>query len=159
MSINTEVPLNLYKANLELQLRLSRLVQETQKHWLELSAQGVAKGISESNAELEQLLKSQDWQTLAALPADAFWRQLQLRFSDNQALVQTAVSSQTSFAAGLQDTLQTWQKETLQALSGITDISTLNGTLNDIVAQWSKYWPAVPQQAKTSKSAPGATKQ
>lgn len=155
MGINTEVPLNLYKANLELQLRLTRLVQETQKNWLELGTQGTVKSIAETNSQLEQVLKTQDWQKLAALPADTFWRQLQSRFNDNQALVQIAVSSQTSFSAGLQDALQTWQKETLQAVSGITDVSALNGTLKDLVSQWSKYWPANAGETKTSKSATG----
>ncbi len=154
MSINTDLPLNLYKANLELQLRMARIMQESCKKWMELGARGVGETITDYNTELEQLLKAQDWQSLAALPADTFWRRLQQRFNDSQSATQTAVGMQTAFAAGVQDALQSWQKETMQAFSGVTDIGSINNAFNDIAKQWSQMWPVnAVTESKPSKAA------
>ncbi len=156
MSINTDLPLNLHKANLELQLRLGRLLQENQRKWLELGSRSLGESIAESSAELEQVLKTQDWQALATLPGEAFWRQLQQRFGDSQAVTQIAVGAQTAFAAGLQDALQAWQKETTQALSGVSDVSTFNSTVNDMLQQWNQFWPGA-AGAGQNKGAKGAS--
>ena len=43
-------------------------------------------GIAESGAEIESLLKAQNWQELATLPAQAFWRQFQHHVGGAQAL-------------------------------------------------------------------------
>ena len=66
---NETIPLNLFKANLELQLRLQRLVQENGQQWLENATRAGKDGIAESGAEIESLLKAQNWQELATLPA------------------------------------------------------------------------------------------
>lgn len=141
MSINTDLPLNLHKANLELQLRLGRLLQENQRKWLELGSRALGESIAESSAELEQVLKTQDWQALATLPGETFWRQLQQRFGDSQAVTQIAVSAQTAFATGLQEALQAWQKETAQALGGVADVNTFTSTVNGMLQQWNQFWP------------------
>jgi post-segregation antitoxin (ccd killing protein) len=156
MNVNADLPLNLHKANLELQLRLGRLLQENQRKWLELSSRAISEGIAESSAELEQVLKTQDWQALAALPGEAFWRQLQQRMGDSQALTQMAISAQTAFAAGLQEALQAWQKETAQALSGAGDFSNIQGIFNDMLQQWNQFWPGA-AGAGQNKGAKGAS--
>ncbi|MEI2744448.1 MAG: phasin family protein [Ottowia sp.] len=74
---NETIPLNLFKANLELQLRLQRLMQENGQQWLENATRAGSESIAESGAEIESLLKAQNWQELATLPAQAFWRQFQ----------------------------------------------------------------------------------
>ena len=71
---NETIPLNLFKANLELQLRLQRLMQENGQQWLENATRAGKDGIAESGTEIESLLKAQNWQELATLPAQAFWR-------------------------------------------------------------------------------------
>ncbi len=53
---NETIPLNLFKANLELQLRLQRLVQEDGQQWLENATRAGKDGIAESGAEIENLL-------------------------------------------------------------------------------------------------------
>ena len=55
---NETIPLNLFKANLELQLRLQRLVQENGQQWLENATRAGKDGIAESGAEIENLLKA-----------------------------------------------------------------------------------------------------
>ena len=71
MTNQSDLPLNLYKANTELQLRVVKLVMENWKKWLELSSRAVDDGIAESQARVEQLLKAQDWTSLAASAAVA----------------------------------------------------------------------------------------
>ena len=106
MSNANTLPLDLYKANLELQVRIGKLFQEGGKQWLDYGYRLASDGIAESDAEIAQLLQSEDWQKLATLPAEAFWRQLQQRFGDSQAAAQIAITAQTGFAHGLQEAVQ-----------------------------------------------------
>lgn len=80
MSIEA-LPLNLYKANTELQLRLTRLLQESGHRWLEATQQASSENISETTAEIEGLLRSANWQSLTTLPAESFWRLFSSRAS------------------------------------------------------------------------------
>lgn len=148
MSDINELPLNLYKANLELQVKIGKLIQEGGQQWLDFVYRLYGDGIAESNAEVEELLRTQDWQKLATLPAEAFWRQLQQRFGDSQAMAQIAVSAQTAFASGLQEAVRTWQKETAQALGG----SALTAPLNE--SAWAELFK--PWQQLLAAVAPGA---
>ena len=65
---NETIPLNLFKANVELQLRLQRLMQENGQQWLENATRAGSESIAESGAEIESLLKAQNWQELARCP-------------------------------------------------------------------------------------------
>ena len=82
MANPSDLPLSLYKANTEFQLRVNKLVMENWKKWLELSTRAMDDGIAEQQARVEQLIKAQDWAALASMPADTFWRQLQQRMGD-----------------------------------------------------------------------------
>ena len=113
----TELPLKLIRANLELQLRIAALIQDHGRQWTELAGRTVGDGRVEHEAELRELLGTNDWQALAALPANAFWRQMQQRIGDGQELARIAVGAQTAFAGGLIDALQAWQRETADALA------------------------------------------
>ena len=55
---NETIPLNLFKANLELQLRLQRLMQENGQQWLENATRAGSENIAESGTEIESLLKA-----------------------------------------------------------------------------------------------------
>lgn len=57
---NETIPLNLFKANVELQLRLQRLMQENGQQWLENATRAGSESIAESGAEIESLLKAQN---------------------------------------------------------------------------------------------------
>ena len=116
MNDPTDLPLALYQANFDLQVRIGELLQDSGRHWLEFGQRLVNDGLVENGAELQQLMAAGDWQKLAALPADAFWRQLQQRFGDQQATTQIVVAAQASFARGLQDALAAWQRDTIAAL-------------------------------------------
>ena len=69
MSIQA-TPLNLFKANAELQLRIAQLMRESGHRWLAAAQQSSAAGISETTAELQSVLRAEDWQSLASLPAE-----------------------------------------------------------------------------------------
>ncbi|GAA5232011.1 phasin family protein [Verticiella sediminum] len=109
-------PLALYKAHLKFHTSVNRLYQEGARRWLGFCHQLVADGIAESDAEVEALLHTENWQKLSTLPAEAFWRQVQQRFDDARAAARIAITAQTAFAAGLQDAAQAWQRETVDAL-------------------------------------------
>lgn len=150
----TNLPLGLFKANLELQARINRLVQESGQQWLEFENRLLGDGIAESNAEIRELLKAEDWSALATLPAESFWRQIQQRFGDSQAAVQIAVTTQTAFVNGLQDSLQAWQKETTQAL-GAGGTTAVPQAWNDMYTTWQRLFsPAT--SASTVEAGPAA---
>jgi len=115
MKGQTALPQALYQANLELQARIADLLQDSSRQWLEFGQRLVEEGVLEGNAGLEALGR-QDWQKLASLPVDAFWRQLQQRFGDQQAAAQVSVAVQAAFARGLQDAMRDWRRDTAAAL-------------------------------------------
>ena len=148
---NETIPLNLFKANLELQLRLQRLVQENGQQWLENATRAGKDGIAESGAEIESLLKAQNWQELATLPAEAFWRQLQQRFGDSQAAAQIAITAQTGFAHGLQEAVQAWQQQTAGVLGEVAPAALSGG--DSPWANLFKPWQQLLQAAATDTPA------
>lgn len=117
MGNTIELPLRPHKANLALQLRIATLLQEGARQWLDFGRQLLGDGVAEGGAEAEALRAAHDWQALAALPAEAFWRQLQQRFGEGQAAARIAIGAQTAFADGLQAAVRTWQQDSAQALA------------------------------------------
>ncbi|RTL18189.1 MAG: hypothetical protein EKK55_21465, partial [Rhodocyclaceae bacterium] len=90
----------------------------------------------ESGTEIESLLKAQNWQELATLPAQAFWRQFQHQMGGAQALTQVAIKNQTTFTQGLQQAIQDWQKSVTQAVGQADAIL----PFQDIFKQWGAVW-------------------
>jgi hypothetical protein len=90
-------------------------MQENGQQWLENATRAGSENIAESGTEIESLLKAQNWQELATLPAQAFWRQFQHHVGGAQAL-QVAIKNQTTFTQGLQKAIQDWQKSVTQAV-------------------------------------------
>ncbi len=141
MTNPSDLPLNLYKANTELQLRINKLVMENWKKWLEFSNRAVDDGIAESQSKVEQLLKAQDWSALATMPAETFWRLLQQRMGDSTLNNQIAANVQAHFAQGLQEAIQTWQQDSARALGSVGDAGLASAPWSDMMAQWGKMWP------------------
>ncbi len=155
MSIQA-TPLNLFKANAELQLRIAQLMRESGHRWLAAAQQTSAAGISETTAELQSLLRAEDWQSLASLPAEAFMRRLEDRMSDAKSASDIAIKNQQAFASGLQQALEAWQKSVAEALraDGAPNLPAL--PLQDIFKQWLSAWTLAtqdPAQAKSGKAA------
>lgn len=151
MSDISRLPLNLYKANLGLQVKLAKLFQESGRQWIDYGQRLVNDGIAESNAEAEEMLATDDWQKLATLPAESFWRQLQQRFGDSQAAAQIAITAQTGFAHGLQEAVQAWQQQTAGVLGEVAPAALSGG--DSPWANLFKPWQQLLQAAATDTPA------
>ncbi|MQT47886.1 hypothetical protein GHO40_14315 [Pseudomonas helleri] len=138
------LPLTLFKANLELQLQINRLLQENGHQWLEAATRASSKAIAESGANIEDLLKAGNWQALATLPSEGFWRKFQQQVGDAQTSAQTAISAQTAFTTGLQQAIQVWQKTTLETVGSGTAASS---PFDDLFKQWGAVWASATDSA------------
>lgn len=143
MSTHT-LPLDLYKANAELQLCVTRLLQESGHEWLQTLQHASREGIAETNAEVEGLLQAANWQSLATLPSESFWRLFQQRTSDLQLASQVAIENQATFTNGLQQALEQWQKS-VGSIMGSSDVAQ---PLQAIFKQWGAAWGTVTTTAQ-----------
>ncbi len=152
--------IGLVKANIELSLRTGRLLQEYAQQWLELASRAGKDELAESDAELADVIAAPDWQALAALPAESFWRQVQQRYGDLEATAQIAIGAQTTFAHGLKNALNDWQKAAASALGGGFQFQppALAQPFDDILKQWNASLATLlpGAVAQTAKPAPKA---
>ena len=111
----SNLPMALWKANLDLQTRIGRLMQEGGQQWLEQGTRALGESATEFETEARKLLQAGDWQALAALPVETFWRQAEQRLGDGQAAAQASLQAQESFVAGLTEALQEWQRDLAKA--------------------------------------------
>ena len=148
MSMET-LPLDLYKANVELQLRIPRLLQEGGHRWLESVQKSSLRSVEQTTAEIENLLQTGNWQSLATLPADTFWRLFQHGVNDSQAINQLAIEDQTKFTSGLQEALEAWQKSVLAVVSETSAAV----PVMDIFKQWGAPWANAASASDTQKGA------
>lgn len=148
---NEALSLDLYKANVELQLRLTRLVQNSGHQWLEAVQRASADNIAETTAEIEGLLSTANWQSLATLPSESFWRLFQQRTGDAQLINQIALKNQAVFTTGLQQALESWQKSVISVV-GNTNAAL---PLQDVFKQWGATLASAvqPKQDERSKGA------
>ena len=116
MDSSLSLPWRLHQANLALGLDIDRLLHEGARRWLEAGGQLYGEAIAGHAAEAQALRPARDWPGFATLPADAFWRQLQVQLSEGQALAQVAMTVQTALANGLEQALRTWGKDRAAAL-------------------------------------------
>ena len=118
MNDPSRLPMALSKANLDLQLGIANLVRNSGEHWLQFARHLVDEGIAEGNTEVARLVQAGDWQKLATLPAETFWRLLQQQSGDSQEAARIAQSVQLEFARGLHEVLVAWQRATAEAFAG-----------------------------------------
>ncbi|CAM5280791.1 Phasin domain-containing protein OS=Afipia felis OX=1035 GN=BN961_03062 PE=4 SV=1 [Afipia felis] len=133
--MNSELPIHLYKANVELQLQITRLWQESSHHWLETMQQLSTGGMLETTSRIQGLQQAADWQAFATLPSEVFWRLCQGRVGDAQTVGQAAAKSQVVFADGLRQALATWQASVSEALGA-------SGDTASFVQLWTQPWKA-----------------
>ena len=167
MSIDTTIfgplaPIGLAKANIELSLRTGRLLQEYAQQWLELASRAGKDELAESDAELSDVIAAPDWQSLAALPVESFWRQVQQRYGDLEAAAQIAVGAQTTLAHGLQAALNEWQKAAASVLGCGFPLQppVLAQPFDDILKQWAAGFVTLLQETvvPAAKTAPAPAK-
>lgn len=147
--MNNELPIHLYKANAELQLQVTRLLQESSHHWLEAMQQLSADGVQETTSRIQGLQQAGDWQALATLPSDVFRHLCQGRMDNAQAVGQVAAKSQAAFANGLRQALATWQESVSEAFGSNTETP----SFAQLYQQWAQPWttPAAAPKGKAKK--------
>lgn len=147
--MSNELPIHLYKANAELQLQITRLLQESSHHWLEAMQQLSAGGVEETTARIQRLQQAADWQALATLPSEAFRCLYQGRVGDAQAIAQTATKGQATFVDGLRQALTTWQGSVSEAFGASGDAA----SFAQLFQPWTQPWfgPAATPQSKAEK--------
>lgn len=118
MSLNPKTPMALYKANLELVLRIGTLLQENRQRWMQAGAAGTSEAIQRTLAETERMLTTNDWSALSKMPGQEFWNSLGTGATPLHGTVETAVRSQTEFAEGLRQAFAEWQQQSTAALGG-----------------------------------------
>ncbi len=151
-----KLPLELYKANLKLQLKLSELLQNSGTQWIESGQRLAQEGSEGFRAELQQLLEAENWQALASQSASSFWRQMQSRFGGNQALAQVAVEAQTSFANELLTAVRAWQQQTAELVGGLMPMMAPldSSAWNQLLRPWEQMMQAASQMATPAGKAP-----
>jgi hypothetical protein len=118
VNVNSKTPMALYKANLELVLRIGALLQENRRRWSKASAAGTSEAIERTLAETQRMLTTNDWTSLSAMPGEEFWKSLSSGSAPLQGTVESAIRSQTEFAQGLKDAFAEWQQQSAEALGG-----------------------------------------
>lgn len=151
MSAQT-IPLHLLKAQLELQLHLGRLLQESGQQWLEHAARNGPERIAETGSEIEGVQQTSSWQELATLPTQAFWRHAHLRMGHAQALAQTAMASQMTLAQGVQQAVHDWQQQVAATLgNGTQGVADTAVPWSDLLARWTSAVQSVAQPAHAAQ--------
>jgi hypothetical protein len=147
--MNSELPIHLYKANAELQLQVTRLLQESGNHWLEAMQQLSTDGVQETTSRIQGLQQAADWQALATLPSEVFLRVFRGRMGNAQAVGQAAAKSQAAFANGLRQALVAWQESVSEAFSSSAETT----SFAQVCQQWAQSWaaPAAVPQGKARK--------
>lgn len=118
MSLNPKTPMALYKANLELVLRLGTLLQENRQRWMQAGTAGTSEAIQRTLAETERMLTTNDWSALSKIPGQEFWNSMGTGTTPLHGTIETAVRSQTEFAEGLKQAFAEWQQQSAAALGG-----------------------------------------
>ena len=113
MTDASNLPLALYKANLELWLQLGQLLKDNREQWMGLLTQELEQRMSE--ARHAPAPGGSDWPAMTMLPGSELWRIAEQQVSDVQALAQTASGNQMTFVNGFQQALDEWRQATAAA--------------------------------------------
>src|SRR5690554_848896 len=116
MTDASNLPLALYKANLELWLRIGQLLEDNREQWTGVLAQELDQRMAEAGRSAGDAGAAPGWQSsLAMMPGNELWRLAEQQVSDLQALAQTASGNQMTFVNGFQQALEEWQQATAGA--------------------------------------------
>lgn len=130
--MNPQLPIHLCKANAELQLQITRLLQESNQQWLDALKQLGSGSMQETAFRIDNLHQAADWQSLGLLPSEAFWRLFQGRLADTQAINQVAMKNQVAFSEGLRQALSAWQNAVSESVGDTAGSASM--------AQLSQQW-------------------
>lgn len=117
------LPLELYKNNTELQLRITRMLQEDAHRWLESTQASNTERMKAFNAELEKLSGSDNTHLFTTMPIGLFWAMCQCNINDSHAIHQLLINNQAVFTAEMQKAVENWQNAVNNSIGagGFTD--------------------------------------
>jgi hypothetical protein len=118
MNVNSKTPMALYKANLELVLRIGALLQESRQRWMQTGATSTNEAMQRTLAETERMLTTSDWSALSSMPGDEFWKSLRAGAGPIQGTIESAARSQAEFSEGVKQAFAEWQQQSADALGG-----------------------------------------
>ena len=124
---------NLYKANLDLWFKFCQISQQGRHQMLELDERIISDSIEGTRAARELLSDTRNWQELAALPGDIWWRGLYSRFDEIQLATELFLKRHTKVTSECQQALADWQKASAGALKEAGNAMPLQSVLKD-------YW-------------------
>lgn len=160
MALGPKTPMALYKANLELVLRLGALLHEQRRQWSVFGSASVGAALERTLAQTEKVLTSNDWSQLMAMPGNAFWRSLRAEPMPVQASIEKALQCQDAFAQGLKDAFAQWQQQSADALGTDTAPWTLASIMQafEAPASQAKDGTGSATKARSRKAAGSARK-
>lgn len=156
MAIDTKTPMALYKANLELVMRLGALLQENRQRWTRFGVASTDDAVERTLSETGRMLTTNDWKSLATMPGETFWKALQGDTGPMQGAVNTAVSNQAAFGQGLQDAFGAWQQQCADALQMTGMTLPGNATLEEFMRTLTPKMAAA-EMSRPPAAAPRAT--
>ena len=145
-----ERPLQIYKANAALQLKIAELLQENSQEWLLESAR-ICYGnrTSESQASMKKLLDSKDWQSLSSVPGESLGQFVHQQLGSLQAIHELTLRQQTELMGSIGKAFEAWQK----ALGEFHE----RPSQPEWVSQWQSLWASwhrpLEEQAQKASSA------
>ncbi|MCK9515796.1 MAG: hypothetical protein WCZ18_03700 [Ottowia sp.] len=136
--------LALFKANAQLQMSVTRLLQNSGHGWLQAAQHFSSAGLAETAEQIDELLGATNWPTLMGLPSEILSRNAPYQTGGPQALTQIAIREQILFSNGLQRALVAWRQAVVDALDGNDQAS----SFVEVMRQWGRPWTAPAVQGK-----------
>lgn len=127
----SQLPQNLFNANMELSRQMGKLFQENNQRWSDF----IAKAFGEGRGNMEKLLKVNNGQ-LQGQTLNDLMDGLSQCANCNRVLAQQALENQKLFMSGMTEILQQWQQQS-SALAGDANTMPWNNMFADMFKQMS----------------------
>ncbi|MDF1486119.1 hypothetical protein PY257_13170 [Ramlibacter sp. H39-3-26] len=130
-TIPTELPMALYKAQLDFFMRTGALLQESGQRWVEFSTEHLKEGALARPTGPAELLQRQ--------------------FGDMQTLAQEATDNQKALVAGLSEAMRAWQQASADALGHANTALPPTDAWNELLKPFGLVTPAQPAAKPASR--------
>ncbi|MGC8213166.1 hypothetical protein [Ralstonia pseudosolanacearum] len=154
MDDQSDLPLALYKARLALAQRLFELALSARQRWLALGVELLAEDIASIQAASAALRSAQNWQAVAAIWPNAWWRINQHGVTALEGILRTALSNHTTMAIGTQQAVGQWQQAVVQALHLAGNAMPLYGFWQNTLSALDAVPPVIPERLPDGTSTP-----
>lgn len=139
MSIDAQLFVDAFKAQMALGLNATLLLQESRQRWLEQASSTAAENIAVMRTASEQVLDAQDWRELLGRSGSTAWRLMDRQLAGVQSIVQTMIINQSEATADWQRSVTNWQRDCAVALGAAADSQPKLAAMSDWVQLWGKW--------------------